>query len=343
MESNSTSNFESHKNLNETQDADEKKSKVNDSNVVYFDCKNCFNTFTFHSDQENADPNMEIDICKNCKAKQLFQGALSEETSESTRPTNFIHGPHPAASSSAAIIEAVANFDAANLSPLTTRSNQQQQGDTAGGGSSSSSSSSNISCSGEPIHFPPSSFGIGDSHTTAVSLKPPKSISSNFSVMNLYKSHGVLDSEFESLVLETNEKRIEKFYAGVDVIYKPTDRKVFCCVPLLCPARVFHSSADDERELQCDVVVGILLDRHGSPFPLIAVYDAFNQFKNIVKGRYVVHTYFTRFQPSSIVHDFTAEQLKSISQELYPFLNIKSALQEMKGICYELFLLYYHI
>jgi hypothetical protein len=328
MESNSTSNVESNKNLDETQDADGKKSKANDSNVCYFDCKNCFNTFTFHRDQENVDPNMETDICKNCKAKQLFQGALlSEETSESIIPTKNIYGSHPAVS---AAIEAVANFDATNLSPLTTKS-YQQQGDT-GGGSSSSSSSSNISCSGEPIHLPPSSFGIGVSHTTAVSLKPPKTISSNFSVMNLYKSHGVLDSEFESLVSENNEKRIEKFYAGVDVIYKPTDRKVFSCVPLLCPARVFHSSADDERELQCDVVVGILLDRHGSPFPLIAVYDAFNQFKNIVKGRYVVHTYFTRFQPSSIVHDFTAEQLKSISQELYPFLNIKSALQEMKGI-----------
>ena len=40
MESNSTSNVESDQNLNDTPDADEKKSKLNDSNVAYFDCKN---------------------------------------------------------------------------------------------------------------------------------------------------------------------------------------------------------------------------------------------------------------------------------------------------------------
>ena len=49
MESNSASNVESHNNLTETPDVGEKgekKSEVNDSNIVYFDCKNCFNTFT---------------------------------------------------------------------------------------------------------------------------------------------------------------------------------------------------------------------------------------------------------------------------------------------------------
>ena len=89
MESNSASNVESHNNLTETPDVGEKgekKSEVNDSNIVYFDCKNCFNTFTIHRNQENVDPNIMEDICKNCKAKQLFQGALlSEEASESIR------------------------------------------------------------------------------------------------------------------------------------------------------------------------------------------------------------------------------------------------------------------
>jgi hypothetical protein len=51
-----------------------------------------------------------------------------------------------------------------------------------------------------------------------------------------------------------------------------------------------------------------------------------------VKGRYVIHTYFTRFQPTSIVHDFTAEQFKDMSLQLYPFLKIKTAFQEMEGI-----------
>ena len=63
MEPNSISNVESHKSLNETQDpgpriqdADEKKSKANDSTtVVYFDCKNteiAQNIFYIHKNQE---------------------------------------------------------------------------------------------------------------------------------------------------------------------------------------------------------------------------------------------------------------------------------------------------
>ena len=68
--------------------------------------------------------------------------------------------------------------------------------------------------------------------------------------MNLYESHGVLDYEFECLVKESNDKQIEKFYAGADdvILHKPTDRKVLSCAPLLCPARVYYTSSDDERD-----------------------------------------------------------------------------------------------
>jgi hypothetical protein len=151
--------------------------------------------------------------------------------------------------------------------------------------------------------------------------------------MNLYESNGVLDPEFESLVKESNDKRIEKFYAGVDVIYKPTNRNVCSCVPLLCPARVYYFSSDEIRDkLTEDVIVGILLDRHGSPYPLMAVFDAFGNYKDLVKGRYVISTYFNRFQPHSVVNDFIAEQTKDISLQLCPFLKIKTAFQEMEGI-----------
>ena len=107
MESNSASNVESRNNLTETPDVGEKKSEVNDSNIVYFDCKNCFNTFTIHRNQENVDPNIMEDICKNCKAKQLFQGALlSEEASESIR------NKYSLTDAVAAAAAAIANFDA---------------------------------------------------------------------------------------------------------------------------------------------------------------------------------------------------------------------------------------
>jgi len=58
--------------------------------------------------------------------------------------------------------------------------------------------------------------------------------------MNLYESKGVLDSDLEPLIKEANQKRVERFYAGVDVIYKPADKKVCSCVPLLCPAKVTY-------------------------------------------------------------------------------------------------------
>ncbi len=35
--------------------------------------------------------------------------------------------------------------------------------------------------------------------------------------MNLYESKGVLDSDLEPLIKEANQKRVESFYAGVDV------------------------------------------------------------------------------------------------------------------------------
>jgi hypothetical protein len=113
--------------LNETPDTNEKKSKINDSNVAYFDCKNCEKTFTINSDQENFDPNVPTDISKNCLAKQLFQSVLSEEAlEESSRRSKSIRSPHPSA--------AVADFDA--TSPLTSN-----LGDVGSGSSSSSSSS----------------------------------------------------------------------------------------------------------------------------------------------------------------------------------------------------------
>ena len=83
--------------------------------------------------------------------------------------------------------------------------------------------------------------------------------------------------------------------------------------------------------LKKTVIVGIMVDYHNSPVPVIAVFDAFNQFKNLSRGRHVIHTYFNRFQPTSITHDFTADEVNSLSQELFRYLNVKSAMQQMEG------------
>ena len=69
MESISSSNIESDQNLKKNQGGDEKKSHVNDIDVVYFECKNCQTSFTIRRiDQENVDPNSERQTARlnNC-------------------------------------------------------------------------------------------------------------------------------------------------------------------------------------------------------------------------------------------------------------------------------------
>ena len=91
--------------LNETPDT----SKINDNNVAYFDCKNCQNTYPIHSNQKNFDPSVETDICKNCKANQLFQSTLSEGAIESGRRSKSIRSPHSPAAVAAAAAAAESN------------------------------------------------------------------------------------------------------------------------------------------------------------------------------------------------------------------------------------------
>jgi hypothetical protein len=112
--------------------------------------------------------------------------------------------------------------------------------------------------------------------------------------MNLYQSIGVYDQDLEmQLKVGANEKRVEKFYAGVDVIYKTDDRKVFCCLPLLCPTKV-HYDDPITCTVQSEIIVGICHhDGHNSnTVAIIANYDAFHQFKNLAKSRSIVHSYF---------------------------------------------------
>jgi hypothetical protein len=254
MESNSSSNIESDQNLKQN-----------------------------HGDPENVDPNSESDICKNCKAKQLFQNALPSGT---TLSESIIRSPL----SSLAVHSSVEKFDASDLSPITITNSSDNIIVVGGSGSGSSRV--------EQLNLGPSPFEVGESHLCALSAKPPKNSSSNFGVVNLYESKGVLDSDLEPLIKEANQKRVERFYAGVDIMYKPADKKVCSCVPLLCPAKVTYYLAD-EKDMQVEVIVGILSYSLGTPYPVIGVFDSYKQFKNLAKGRTAIHTYFTRFQPTN--------------------------------------------
>jgi hypothetical protein len=76
-----------------------------------------------------VDPNSESDICKNCKAKQLFQNALPSGTTVSE---SIIRSPL-----SASAVHSVEKFDASDLSPLTT-TNSSDNIIVGGSGSGSS-------------------------------------------------------------------------------------------------------------------------------------------------------------------------------------------------------------
>jgi len=93
---------------------------------------------------------------------------------------------------------------------------------------------------------------------------------------------------------------------------------------------VYYDDANTGKRL-CEVIVGIIHDGRNLTLPIIAVYDSFHQFKNLAKSRTVVHNLFSRYQPTSIAHDFTPEELRRFSKELYNFLNIKSGEEEREG------------
>ncbi len=105
------------------------------------------------------DPNSESDICKNCKAKQLFQNVLPSGTTVSE---SIIRSPLLSASA----VHSVEKFDASDLSPLTTTTNSSDNIIVGGSGSGSSRI--------EQLNLGPSPFEVGESYLCALSAKPPK-------------------------------------------------------------------------------------------------------------------------------------------------------------------------
>ena len=291
----------------------------------YFDCKNCGSTFWITRDQENVNPNGEFSgTCKSCTAKQKFQNSLSANNDESALSTST------SSSNRRSIV-----VSASRRSSINT--------DVVAGSSFTSPLTANSSSNGAaadddgydertPSAEHTTNYAVGDTHILFSTTKAPKN-SSNFSSMNLYQSIGVYDQDLEMQLKDgANEKRIEKFYVGVDVIYKTDERKVFCCLPLLCPAKV-HYHDPITCTVQSEIIVGIFHhDGHNSnTVAIIAIYDAFHQFKNLAKSRSIVHSYFARLQPTSITYDFSADERALFSKELYKFLNLKTPLQEKEG------------
>jgi len=282
-----------------------------DDACIYYTCKKCSSTFTCEKKDgennfsENIDPNApNYRICKACMLEDKFHqsigspGSLSDHDAGTSSSTNF-------------------------LSPLTQISTSSVTRSSSDGDREEAKQQLHFLDNGNCI------YTVGKTHLVALSVNPPKN-TSNYQVMNLYHSMGVYDQELEMQLKDGfNDKRIEKFFVGVDVIFK-TDRKTFTSIPLLCPAKVYWESPGSDRN-DCEVIVGILYDANNNAFPIVAIYDAFRQYKNLAKSKTLIHTKFSRMAPTLISQEFSDEEKHNFSTELYKFLKMKSALEEKDG------------
>jgi len=131
--------------------------------------------------------------------------------------------------------------------------------------------------------------------------------------------------ELEEAILAQNETNTAKFFSGVDVIYQ-TARKVFTCVPLFCPAKVFGS-----KQNEVEVYVGISYDGNGA-YPIMAVFDSHGTFKNLTKSRNVINTSFKRMCPTHISHDFSEAEINAFEDCLKVFLKVKCQTDKLQGL-----------
>ena len=294
-----------------------------EDSFTYFNCKKCHCTVTYHiinsgnDYKENIDPNVpHSGICKSCMSAEKFQQAIvvGKNQGYSSLLEDHHHGDG-------------SHFSSTNFTSPLTQSSSSVRSSSAGEGREEEEEQQ------QPSFLDNNVYSVGKTHLVALSVKAPKN-SSNYNVMNFYSSIGVYDQDLEMQMKDggVNDKRIDKLYFGVDVIYK-TDRKTFTCIPLLCPAKVYWDSlvggGSDQGE--CEVIVGISYDTNNHVYPIVAIYDAFRQFKNLARTKTLIHTKFSRMAPSSISHDFTAAELDHFSKELFKFLCIKSAAEVKEG------------
>lgn len=273
---------------------------------IHFDCSNCNRTVTECSSEQFLKK-----LCKGCVSEVEFRNAVGQASSAT--PSSKSHSTRDQLNQSNSTAAAFSN-----MSPLTTKS------DSTPHYNNSNSSGGFIIDDGV--------FSLSHTHSIAISLKAPKN-SSNYAVMNVYQSEHVYCSELEAQVKSENEKRTTKFYMGVDVIYR-ANRKAFTSYPLLCPAKVYYanegSTSDEEVSTNFYVIVGIIMDPH-SAYPLIAEYDSHGAFKNLKRGKTVIHSLFARLNPSLIEHKFDEEELELFSSLIPKFLSLKTPVEVMEG------------
>lgn len=277
---------------------------------IHFECSKCHRT-VMNCNEDQAAKKM----CKGCLSAMEFSASAVEGigggggpslVSSNNSVTSNNSGGHQLVSSSPAISISRnddGNFDDAS-SVLTSSPNLMFTGLRDDG-----------------------VYNVGETHIIATQLKAPNR-TSNFSTMNLYESEYIFDRDLEVRIRADNEKKVNKFYMGVDVIFK-ANGKVFTSYPLLCPASIHYILNGKESS---DVIVGIITDNKGGVFPVLAVYDLMGTFKNVAKSKTIVHTYFQRLGPHDVKHDFNDTERDRLSVAISALFNVKNPMHEMEGI-----------
>ena len=68
-------------------------------------------------------------------------------------------------------------------------------------------------------------------------------------------------------------------------------------------------------------------------YAIIAKYNTFNEFKQLnPRNRVIIHNEFTRNNPISMKHDFSAEEIEMFSYALSELLNLRLPVDILQGL-----------
>jgi hypothetical protein len=71
-------------------------------------------------------------------------------------------------------------------------------------------------------------------------------------------------------------------------------------------------------------------------YAITAKYNTFNEFKQLnPRNRVIIHNEFTRNNPISMKHDFSAEEIEMFSHALSEFLNLRLPVDILQGLYHD--------
>ena len=164
-------------------------------------------------------------------------------------------------------------------------------------------------------------------HEFAGKIDAPRT--SSFGKMDAYNFKGALVSEVEDAIAVANVTSISQYFGGIDVVYKQSHSNNTVITPLFCPCRLVLEEFDPT------VIVCLVLEK-GMTYAITAKYNTFNEFKQLnPRNRVIIHNEFTRNNPISMKHDFSAEEIEMFSHALSELLNLRLPVDILQGLYHD--------